>query len=73
MITELLIIFFSFAQLATKDIAECEIDGGNLMPQIFLFIAQLIAGVGQTLCGTLGVSYMDDNIKRSKMPALMSI
>lgn len=43
------------------------------MPQVILFIAQLIAGVGQTLCGTLGISYMDDNIKKSKTPALLSV
>lgn len=43
------------------------------MPQVLLFVAQLIAGVGQTLCSTLGISYMDDNIKKSKTPALMSI
>jgi solute carrier organic anion transporter family, member 5A len=42
------------------------------MPQAFLFLAQIISGVGQTLCGTLGISYMDDNIKKSKTPALMS-
>ncbi|CRL05057.1 CLUMA_CG018209, isoform A, partial [Clunio marinus] len=54
--------------------AECNLaDGGSLTPQILLFIAQLIAGVGQTLCSTLGFSYLDDNIKKSKTPALMSI
>ncbi|KAL7029424.1 hypothetical protein ACKWTF_006241 [Chironomus riparius] len=58
---------------STDGIAECEVDGGSLMPQILLFVAQLIAGVGQTLCSTLGISYMDDNIKKSKTPALMSI
>lgn len=57
---------------ATEGVAECEIDGGNLMPQVFLFLAQIIAGIGHTLCGTLGISYMDDNIKKSKTPALMS-
>lgn len=57
---------------ATDGIAECEVDGGSLMPQVLLFVAQLIAGVGQTLCSTLGISYMDDNIKKSKTPALMS-
>ncbi|KAG5683743.1 hypothetical protein PVAND_013008 [Polypedilum vanderplanki] len=54
-------------------IAECEVDSGSLMPQVLLFVAQLIAGIGQTLCSTLGISYMDDNIKKSKTPALMSI
>lgn len=57
---------------ASEGVAECEIDSGSLMPQILLFAAQLVAGVGQTLCSTLGISYMDDNIKKSKTPALMS-
>lgn len=42
------------------------------MPQLLLFAAQLVSGVGQTLCSTLGFSYLDDNIKKSKTPALMS-
>lgn len=46
---------------------------GNWAPQIILFIAQLIAGVGGSLYFTLGVSYMDDNIKKSKTPALISL
>ncbi|XP_044742065.1 solute carrier organic anion transporter family member 74D [Chrysoperla carnea] len=45
----------------------------NFAPQIILFIAQLISGVGGSLYHTLGVSYMDDNIKKSKTPALISI
>ena len=57
---------------ATEGIVECEIDGGSLIPQLVLFTSQLIAGVGQTICGTLGISYIDDNIKKSKTPALMS-
>lgn len=47
-------------------------DNGNLIAQIFLFVAQLIAGVGQSLKHTLGISYLDDNIKKSKTPALIS-
>lgn len=42
------------------------------MPQVILFSAQLVAGIGQTLYYTLGVAYMDDNIKKSKTPALIS-
>lgn len=58
---------------ATEGFAECEMDdGGSLMPQLLLFTAQLVSGVGQTLCSTLGFSYLDDNIKKSKTPALMS-
>ena len=45
---------------ASEGIAECEVDGGNLMPQILLFIAQLVSGVGHSLLSTLGISYIDE-------------
>lgn len=51
---------------------ECERESGNYTPQLILFIAQLISGIGGSLYYTLGVSYMDDNIKKSKTPALIS-
>lgn len=37
-----------------------------------LFGAQLVAGIGGELCRTLGLAYMDDNVKKSKAPALVS-
>lgn len=52
--------------------ATCETEAGNFSPQIILFVAQFISGIGGSLYYTLGVSYMDDNIKRSKTPALFS-
>jgi hypothetical protein len=42
------------------------------MPQLLLFTGQVIAGVGQSLYYTLGVAYIDDNVKKSKTPALIS-
>ncbi|XP_066901789.1 solute carrier organic anion transporter family member 74D [Halyomorpha halys] len=51
---------------------KCEVTPGEKAPQIILFISQLIAGVGGSLYYTLGVSYMDDNIKKSKTPVLIS-
>jgi len=51
---------------------ECEAEDGNFAPQVLLFIAQLVSGVGGSLYYTLGVSYMDDNIQKSKTPALIS-
>lgn len=56
----------------TAGIAECDLEEGSLMPQILLFIGQLIAGVGQCLFYTLGSAYIDDNVKKSKTPALIS-
>ena len=51
---------------------ECDETDGNMAPQVLLFVAQLISGVGGSLYYSLGVSYMDDNIKKSKTPALIS-
>ncbi|CAO1324723.1 unnamed protein product [Diamesa tonsa] len=56
----------------TAGIAECETEEGVFMPQLLLFMGQLVAGIGQSLYYTLGVAYMDDNIKKSKTPALIS-
>ncbi|XP_062708927.1 solute carrier organic anion transporter family member 74D-like [Aedes albopictus] len=53
--------------------AECEVEEGNMAPQVVLFVAQFISGIGSSLYYTLGVSYMDDNIKKSKTPALVSV
>lgn len=52
---------------------DCETETGNLAPQVILFVAQLVAGIGGSLYYTLGVSYMDDNIKKSKTPVLISL
>ena len=51
---------------------ECEEGEGNFAPQVVLFLAQFISGIGGSLYYTLGVSYMDDNIKKSKTPVLLS-
>ena len=51
---------------------DCETEEGNYAPQVILFSAQLISGIGAPLYYTLGISYMDDNIKKSKTPALIS-
>ncbi|XP_017837173.1 solute carrier organic anion transporter family member 74D isoform X2 [Drosophila busckii] len=53
--------------------AECEEGEGNFAPQVLLFVAQFISGIGGSLYYTLGVSYMDDNTKKSKTPALLSL
>ncbi|KAH8369791.1 hypothetical protein KR093_000982, partial [Drosophila rubida] len=55
------------------DGAVCEVGEGNFAPQVLLFVAQFISGIGGSLYYTLGVSYMDDNTKKSKTPALLSL
>ncbi|XP_011177962.3 solute carrier organic anion transporter family member 5A1 [Zeugodacus cucurbitae] len=51
----------------------CAIEEGNFAPQAVLFLAQVVSGIGGGLYYTLGVSYMDDNTKKSKTPALLSL
>ncbi|XP_049762909.1 solute carrier organic anion transporter family member 74D [Schistocerca cancellata] len=51
----------------------CDSSAGSLAPQLILFGANFIAGIGGSLYYTLGTSYMDDNIKKSKTPALISL
>lgn len=50
----------------------CEEEDGNIAPVILLFVANFVSGIGGSLYYTLGVTYMDDNIKKSKTPALIS-
>lgn len=51
---------------------QCVSEEGNMAPIIILFLAQLVSGIGGSLYYTIGVSYMDDNIKKDKTPALIS-
>ncbi|KAF6213994.1 hypothetical protein GE061_011723 [Apolygus lucorum] len=52
---------------------KCVEEDGGYGPTIILFAAQFISGLGGSLYYTLGTTYMDDNIKKSKTPALISI
>lgn len=51
---------------------KCESSDGDYTPQVILFTAQFISGIGQPLYYTLGVAYMDDNILKSKTPTFIS-
>ncbi|KAL5285654.1 hypothetical protein ACFFRR_007384 [Megaselia abdita] len=51
----------------------CQKSEGNFAPQVVLFTAQFISGIGGSLYYTLGTSYMDDNTQKSKTPALLSL
>ncbi|XP_050324330.1 solute carrier organic anion transporter family member 74D-like [Bactrocera neohumeralis] len=51
----------------------CALEEGNFAPQAVLFLAQVVSGIGGGLYYTLGISYMDDNTKKSKTPALLSL
>ncbi|XP_054738862.1 solute carrier organic anion transporter family member 74D-like [Anastrepha obliqua] len=50
----------------------CVVEESNLAPQVVLFLAEIVSGIGGALYYTLGIAYMDDNTKKSKTPALLS-
>ncbi|KAL0268810.1 UNVERIFIED_CONTAM: hypothetical protein PYX00_010624 [Menopon gallinae] len=50
----------------------CVNEGEGMMPTVILFLTQIIQGIGGCLYFTVGTAYMDDNIKKSKTPALIS-
>nr|CAD7432302.1 unnamed protein product [Timema monikensis] len=57
---------------ATEDGCRFEKEGAN-MPAIIFFTANFIAGIGGALYHTIGMSYMDDNIEKHKIPFLISL
>ncbi|SPP90186.1 solute carrier organic anion transporter family member 74D-like [Drosophila guanche] len=60
--------------LCQKDKPSCLEDEApsDFMPIMIFFLAQFVCGVGCSLFYTLGLSYMDDNSKKSKSPAMIS-
>lgn len=50
---------------------DCE-NPENYMPQVILFIAQLIAGVGNAIYCALSGAYLDDNVEKAKAPWVIS-
>lgn len=44
----------------------------NYMPQVILFVAQIIAGVGNGIYSSLNAAYLDDNVQKSKAPWVIS-
>lgn len=68
----LLLVLEEKKLLCDSSTKHCESANGNIVAPIILFLAQFISGLGGTLYHTLGVSYMDDNVKRSNTPLLLS-
>ena len=68
--------------IATRDLDVCEpssefqiLEDGDCSeydqtvgPMIYIFMSQFISGIGTTLFSTLGITYLDDNIKRKSTP-----
>lgn len=52
-------------------LADCK-NPENYMPQVILFSAQIIAGVGNGIYSALNTAYLDDNVEKSKAPWVIS-
>uniref|UniRef100_A0A1Q3FLT1 Solute carrier organic anion transporter family member n=1 Tax=Culex tarsalis TaxID=7177 RepID=A0A1Q3FLT1_CULTA len=52
---------------------DCSTDLGNLKPQMLLFLGSFFSGAGTSLYFTLGLTYLDDNIRKEKVPFLSSL
>jgi hypothetical protein len=37
-------------------------------PMIYIFMSQFVSGIGTTLFSILGITYLDDNVKRKQTP-----
>lgn len=62
----------SMCQLEKPQISDDCSKSQNVMPQVIIFIAQIIAGVGNAIYSSLNAAYLDDNVQRSKAPWVIS-
>ncbi|XP_058123534.1 solute carrier organic anion transporter family member 74D-like [Anopheles ziemanni] len=52
---------------------DCSLDLANMKPQMVLFFASFLSGIGMSLYFTLGLTYLDDNVRKEKVPFLSSL
>uniref|UniRef100_A0AAG5DD52 Solute carrier organic anion transporter family member n=1 Tax=Anopheles atroparvus TaxID=41427 RepID=A0AAG5DD52_ANOAO len=52
---------------------DCSLDVGNVKPQMVLFFGSFLSGIGTSLYFTLGLTYLDDNVRKEKVPFLSSL
>lgn len=63
----------SMCQLTETTISDVDCSKSqNVMPQVIIMIAQIIAGVGNAIYSSLNAAYLDDNVQRSKAPWVIS-
>lgn len=59
-------------QLCLDEVSSCEKSVSHWAPQVILFVAQFILGIGSAIFWIVGVAYMDDNSTKAKTPAMLS-
>jgi Organic Anion Transporter Polypeptide (OATP) family len=53
--------------------SESTSDGADLIPQVMFFAGLGLAAIGDILLGTIGITYLDDNVHKDKSPFLVSV
>lgn len=48
-------------------------DTTQIGPMIYIFMSQFVSGIGTTLFSILGITYLDDNVKRKQTPMLIGL
>jgi hypothetical protein len=49
-----------------KDEEDCSVDGLSAIPSIIFFISFFVLGAGNCVYYTLGIAYLDDNVRKDK-------
>jgi Organic Anion Transporter Polypeptide (OATP) family len=57
----------------TQEVCDATTEESAIGPQLIFFISNMIAATGSTLFSTLGVTYLDDNVRKEKAPLILSI
>ena len=52
---------------------DCDAGLSNFMPQAILFCGSFLSGLGMALYFSLGLTYMDDNVRKDKVPMVHSL
>jgi hypothetical protein len=56
-----------------EDEEDCSLGTFSSVPSIIFVAAFFMIGVGNSVYNTLGISYLDDNIRKNKTPLMLGI
>jgi len=54
-------------------VEDCDDGDVSAAPSILLFMSQFLLGVGTSMYWTLGIAYLDDNVRKDQAPILLAI
>jgi hypothetical protein len=54
-----------------EDEEDCSVDSLSSIPSIIFIVSFFVLGVGTCMYYTLGIAYLDDNVRKNKTPILL--